>query len=543
MARRNPTGRHSILASICLAALILPLSFSGGAVAMPAIGRDLGGSAIALSWITNAFMLSFGSFLMAAGALADEFGRKTVFATGVAAFTVVSVVIGFAPTIVWLDVLRGVQGLAAAAALAGGSAALAQEFDGAARMRAFSLLGTSFGVGLAFGPVLAGVLIDHYGWRAVFLSSAVVGALALLFGIPRLQESRDPDAAGLDWPGTLTFTGALALFTWGVLLAPTSGWTNGRVLALLAGAVACLALFVLVECRAHRPMLDLSLFRYPRFIGVQVLPIATCYCFVVLLVLLPLRFIGIESRSEIATGLAMIALSAPMLFMPSVAAWLAHGIAEHGRSARTVSPGRLCGIGLLVAAGGLFWLSCVGVSNPPPDIVAPMLVIGIGTGLPWGLMDGLSVSVVPKERAGMATGIFSTTRVAGEGLALAIVTALLTTLIQTRLPADASTHMAAQSLAIGNLQQAAQHAPDIAPQSLAQAYDDAFRWLLYVLIAITLVSAAVAFWLLDAVGTATPVREHGSDPETDEAADAIGSGNSHFEPIRPSPLPDRRSVR
>ncbi len=156
----NTVIRHhqaSLLAAICLAALILPLSFTGGTVATPMIGRDLGGSPLALNWITNAFMLSFGSLLMTAGALADTFGRKRVFASGVLAFVIISIVIAWAPNILWLDVLRAAQGIAAAAALAGGSAALAQAFDGMARTRAFSLLGTSFGVGLAFGPLLAGL--------------------------------------------------------------------------------------------------------------------------------------------------------------------------------------------------------------------------------------------------------------------------------------------------------------------------------------------------------------------------------------------------
>ena len=156
----------------------MPLSFAGGALATPAIGRDLGGGPQALAWITNAFMLSFGSLLMAAGALADACGRKRVFLGGVGLFVLMSLALGLAPDTIWLDALRAVQGAAAAAALAGGSAALDQAYPDQGRTRAFSLLGTSFGVGLAAGPVLAGALLDTLGWRAVFLSSALVGAVA-----------------------------------------------------------------------------------------------------------------------------------------------------------------------------------------------------------------------------------------------------------------------------------------------------------------------------------------------------------------------------
>lgn len=505
-ARTDKDG-VSVLIAICMGALILPLSFSGGVIATPAIGRDLGGSPLALTWITNAFMLSFGSVLMAAGALADAFGRKRLFAIGIAAFVLISIALGWASDVIWLDVLRAMQGLAAAAALSGGSAALAQEFEGKARMRAFSLLGTTFGVGLAFGPILAGLLIDRYGWRSIFLSGAIIGALVLLLGIPRMRESRDPNAAGLDWPGTLTFTGTLALFTWGVLQAPESGWSSPLVVALLTGAALLLVAFIVVEQRVRRPMLDLSLFRYPSFVGVQMLPIATCYCYVVLLVLLPIRFIGIEGHNEIHAGMAMIALSGPMLVVPSLAAFMT----------RWISAGIVSSIGLLIAALGLFLLSRVGAEQPMHDAIVPMLVIGLGAGMPWGLMDGLSVSVVPKERAGMATGIFSTTRVAGEGIALAIVSALLAVLVQLSLSHSADRMIngsapistVAQSLAIGDMPLAQTLLPGINQALLANAYAEAFCRVLYVLIVITLISSITIFVFLGH----SPQAQQGSDGE------------------------------
>ncbi|WP_458379513.1 MFS transporter [Pseudomonas chlororaphis] len=481
---------YAVLAAVCLAALILPLTFVGVAVATPAIGRELGGGPLALSWITNAFMLSFGSVLMAAGTLADEYGRKRVFSLGVGLFALTSLALAFAPSVLWLDLLRALQGLAGAAALAGGSAALAQEFEGPARTRAFSLLGTTFGVGLAFGPILAGLLIEAYGWRSIFVSGTLIGGLSLLFGVPRMHESRDPDAAGVDWPGTLSFTAALVALTWGILQAPQSGWGSPWVWGLLLVALLALLLFIVVELRVRRPMLDLSLFRYPRFVGVQLLPIATCYCFVVLLILLPIRFIGVEGYSEIDAGLMMIALSAPMVVVPLLAAWLT----------RWFSAGTLSSVGLVIAALGLYLLSRIAPGQAPAANVLPMLLIGLGAGLPWGLMDGLSVSVVPKERAGMATGIFSTTRVAGEGIALALVVALLAGLLQLSMAATLPEHpqlpLAAQQLASGNLQASAALLPELGRERLLGLYAKAFTWLLYALIAITLVAALVVRLML-----------------------------------------------
>ncbi|WP_333985451.1 MFS transporter [Burkholderia orbicola] len=515
--------RAWVLAAVCMAAVALPLSFSGGAVATPAIGRDLHGSPVAMNWITNAFMLAFGSFLMASGALADQFGRKRLFAIGVGGFTLMSIALAFAPSMLAVDLLRAAQGLAAAAALAGGTAALAQEFDGAARTRAFSLLGTTFGIGLAFGPVIAGGLIGHYGWRAIFVTSAVAGVLSLAFGLPRMHESRDPHATGLDWPGTAAFTAALTLFTFGVIEAPARGWSSPLVIALLAGAALGACAFVTIETRVARPMLDLSLFRIARFVGVQVLPVSTCCCYIVLLVVLPLRFIGIDGFSEIDAGWLMLAISAPMLVVPLVAATLT----------RWLSAGVISGIGLLVAAAGLGWLGIALRGGAGPAAIAPMLAIGVGAGMPWGLMDGLSVSVVPKERAGMATGIFSTTRVAGEGIALAIVGAVLAALAQAGLAHAAgatatpdATLRAAARLATGDLAGAAAALPGVGRVALIASYTHAFDRLLIGLAVVTVLCAVVVFGFL---GGRPAADETGDEADGHAQADA-SAARSRGEP-------------
>ncbi|RXN86751.1 MFS transporter [Achromobacter aloeverae] len=485
-AHGGAAGRGAILAAVCLAALALPLSFSGGAVATPAMGRSLGGSPEAMSWVTNAFMLTFGSMLMLAGALADRLGRKRVFAWGVGGFASCALALGLAPTLAAVDVLRALQGIFAAAALAGGTAALAQEFEGAAATRAFGALGATFGVGLAFGPVLAGWLIEHFGWRAVFLTGAVAGILALGFGVPRMRETRDPHAGRFDCLGALLFTAALTAFTCGIIEGPGLGWRHPRVMALLTGAVALSLAFLRAEARAQRPMLDLSLFRYPRFVGVQLLPVATCYGYIVLLVLLPLRFIGVDGYDEMQAGILMLALSVPMLWVPFVAVRLTRGF----------DAGAICGAGLVLAAAGLWALRWALRDGPGALAVVPMLMIGVGAGLPWGLMDGLSVSVVPKERAGMATGIFSTMRVAGEGVALASVTAVLAALVAARLRevlpgVDAgSLTGAAVRLATGDLSEALLLLPGMAPASVRASYAEAFGLLLDGLAVITLLCAA-----------------------------------------------------
>ena len=489
----SSVGATWVRVAVCLAGLAMPLSFTGPAVVLPLLREALGGNPVALHWATNAFMLSFGAALMAAGALADNLGRRPVFLGGLLLAVASGVALACAPNLLVFNLLRGMQGLAAAAALASGSAALAQEVQGAARTRAFGWLGASFGAGLAFGPLAAGLLGEHLGWRAVVVLPALVSLLAWVLGAWRLPASRNPAATRLDGRGTLAFTLALGLLTLGVLQAPAWGWGAAQVLLPLAGAVLAALLFWRTEAgllrRGGQPMLDISLLRYPRFVGVQLLAAAPAYGFVVLLVLLPIRFIGLEGRSSWEAGQLMLLLSGPILLMPGIATRLV------GRW----SAAAVCGAGLVLCAAGLLWLGHCGPASGLRDYAGPLLAIGLGVGLPWGLMDGLAVSVVPRERAGMAAGIFNTVRVAGEGIALALVGAGLAALLATQLHPlfpGADVAQAAQRLATGDLAQAMALLPGATRAELLQAHARAFGTLTQALAGVTLTTACVVFLVL-----------------------------------------------
>jgi len=495
-----PSGvRAQRLIAVCLANLMIPLAFTGPAVSVPAIGADLGGSAVALNWVVNAWMLTFASSVMATGALADLVGRKRCFLVGLGGFALASAAVGAAPGIVILDVLRGVQGVFGAMILTSGTALLAQDYHGAERARAFSLLGTTFGVGLAFGPMIAGGLVEVASWRALFFLLALIAAPIFVFGIVKVTESADPDARGVDWIGTVTFTGALAALTVAIVRGPRDGWASPVVLGLAAVCVVLLVAFVVGERRQARPMLDLSLFRYPRFVGVQLLPIATGFGFVAMLVYLPLWFIGVLGLSEVEAGLAALPITAPILVVPFLA----------GLLARRVAPNRLAGIGLGGVAAGCLWLTVLSPDGGVVPMIAPMLLIGIGAGLPWGLQDGLSVSVVPPERAGMASGIFTTSRVASEVIAIAAIGAGLVTLSAAALadaaaggalPGGLDPRRLADAIATGGLDAAANLAPpelrEAVRAAAGEAHAEAFRAVLRGLAAIAAVSAAICFLTL-----------------------------------------------
>ncbi|MBV8047159.1 MAG: MFS transporter [Paludibacterium sp.] len=480
MSLSDDVSRRLALLSVCLAALAMPLSFTAPAIAMAGIRQELGGGPVALAWATNAFMLGFGASLMAAGTLADRWGRRKLFLLGTALFSLASLGLTLVPSLLAFNLLRALQGLGAAVALSSGLAGLAQRFGEHERLQAFSWIGTAFGIGLAFGPMMSGFLIGAAGWRVIFWAPVALTALAFLLARRVWPESADPSAR-LDWPGLAGFTASLGTLTTALLCLPDWGWDSRRFHLAMLAFLLLTGLYLWQALRAARPMLDLRLFRYPRFVGVQTLAAAPAYAFVVLLVLLPVRLVGVEGVSPLVAGLDMMWMTLPMLALPLLSA----------RLSRRVPAAVLSAGGLLVCALGLSLLGTTARIDGNGTAGLAMALIGVGISFPWGVMDGLAVSVVPVERAGMAAGIFSTTRVAGEGVALAVVGAVLAALIRAHLPSDAAG--AAAQLAMGNLTAASAGLP---PALLTQAYAQAFQTLAFGLAAVTALTALTVYGFL-----------------------------------------------
>ncbi|PSD26079.1 MFS transporter, partial [Stenotrophomonas maltophilia] len=323
--------------------------------------------------------------------------------------------------------------------------------------------------------------------RSVFAAGGVLTLAAFALAARALPESRG-ERGRLDIAGMLGFSLMLAALTLALLWLGEYGLHAGRVQLALLTTLLLGGAFVCTERLHPSPLLDLSLFWQPAFLGVQLLPVATCLGYVVLLVVLPLQLLGVHGQSTTLVGLQMLALSAPMLMLPMLAA----------RWAERVGSARLCTLGLLVCASGLYLLSRH-ATHPSPSQWVPLLMwVGAGTALPWGLMDGLSVSVVPVQRAGMAAGIFGTVRVAGEGIALAAVTALLAMVVDQQLhgASPASLARAGAYLASGSRDQAAALLPAMSAEQLQQVSAKALATLLRVLALLTAVCAVLLHLLL-----------------------------------------------
>ncbi len=450
----RPANTRVTLIAVALASLMVPLAVTGPALALTSMGGDLSANVSGLQWVLNAYNVTFAASLLAAGGLADRFGRRRVLIAGTAIYTAMSLVTGLASTILVVDIARAVQGIGSAGILTAGAATLAATFEGPARAKAFGVLGTAFGCGLALGPLAAGALVDVAGWRSVFLLNVVLGAIVLVLA-PRLTESRNEVTGPIDLGGLVTFSLSLFLLAMGFVQGPVSGWDSAVTIGSFVGAAVFMALFVVAERRAKNPTFDLSLFRRPTFVVVMSQPFTIVFGFVILVVYLPPYFQGVDGLTATAAGALLLPLMLPVFVLPMLIGQIA---------ARVPLRVLLAMSSLLIAAGSL-WLMTLEPGQSAMAVAGPLAVFGIGVGSAFGVMDNAAVSSVPVERAGMAAGMFNTIRITGESVAVAGAAALLGSLTMNRildtgldLPADRLSTVAVQA-AQGRMDEAVAAAP------------------------------------------------------------------------------------
>ena len=411
---RTERGGTAVLVAVALASLMVPLAVTGPALALTSMAGDLDAGVEGAQWVLHAYNVTFAASLLAAGGVADRIGRRRVLVAGTAVYAAMSLVTAVSTSILVVDLARAVQGIGSAGILTAGAAILAATFEGPARARAFGVLGTAFGAGLALGPLLAGTLVDMAGWRAVFLLNLVVAAVVLTL-CPKVPESRTPTTGPVDWGGAATSSTGLFLMALGFVQGPASGWGSPLTVGAFVGAALFVALFVVAEKRAVNPTFDLSLFRRPAFVAVMSQPFTIVFGFVVLVVFLPPYLQGVDGYSASAAGALLLPLMLPVFLLPVLV----------GRFAARVPLRHLLATSSLLIAAGSTWLLTLEPGTGPIALAGPLLVFGLGVGSAFGVMDNAAVSSVPVEQAASAAGMFNTIRITGESVAVAAAAALL----------------------------------------------------------------------------------------------------------------------
>jgi EmrB/QacA subfamily drug resistance transporter len=431
-------GRWTLVA-VCATTFMLLVDITIVNVALPSVQRQLHASLTGLQWVVDAYAVSLAALILTAGALADRYGRRLVFAAGIVLFTLASFLCGIAWNVAALDVARAMQGIGGAALFATALALIGAEYQGPARMNAIAIWGSTVGFAVAAGPLLGGIITDSLSWRWIFFVNIPVGAFALALALRSVRESRDTDARRADVGGLISFSAALFLIVFGLLRGNDAGWGSPQILGALLGGCALLAGFIAIERLQERPMLDVSLFRRPAFLGVQVATFCLGAGMFALFPFLSIYLQDIDGYSPLGAGLRFLPITAFIFVVPLVTR----------KYAARVQLWLLLGGSLSIVAAGLALLETVSVGSSWTVLLAGFVVCGIGIGLVNPTIAGAALKVVDPSRTGMASGISNTCRLGG----LAVGVAALGVLLQHRIGihlAAAGYHGKAASAAVAS---------------------------------------------------------------------------------------------
>jgi len=451
------------LTAICLATFMLLLDITIVQVALPSIQQDLHASITGLQWVVDAYALPLSAVIVTLGILADKYGRRLIFLSGVVLFTIASAVCGLAPNLGTLAAGRVVQGLGGAAMFATALALIGQEFQGAERGRAIAAWGSTIGGGVAAGPLIGGLLIKAASWPWIFYVNVPVGIFCVYLTLKYVAEGREPNPRKLDVPGLVTLSGGLALLTEGLLRGESNGWGGTFVRGSLVGGVVLLAVFVFLQ-RRPAAMFDRTLFRSKPFDGLTFATFALGSGMFAMFLFITLYLQNVLGYSPLQAGLRTLPVTAQVFIIPLIARRV---------GVPTVS-GVVVGAGLAVTAGGLALMTLADSTTSWLYLLPGLLLTGFGIGLANPAIAATALAVVPPTRTGLAAGVSNTARIAGVAMGTAALGAILQAGVKHDLPG--TTHKTTTEIASGQL-----HAsPHVTVAAAGDAFSTGFHWILVV---------------------------------------------------------------
>ena len=404
------------LAVVCAATAMLMLDIAVVNTALSRIAEDLGAGLSGLQWVVDAYTLALAATVLTFGSLADRFGRRRLFAGGLALFTVASAACAAAPSIEALVAARAVQGIGAAVMFAVSLALLANAFPGAKeRAGALAAYGAAIGASFAVGPLVGGALTSGLDWQWIFLINLPLGLLCLWITRAYVAESRDPAARRVDVPGQITLGAGLFLLVLALLRGNEDGWTSTPIVAALAVAGALLAAFVAIEAQVREPMLPLGLFRNGNFAGAQVAALAISASFFAIFLYVTLYLQQVLGLSAIEAGL--VYLPATLVIFTVSGATAALG--------EKVSARAMIAVGLALVGAGMALMVLAGPNSSWTALLPGFLVAAVGTGLFNPAVTAVALGSAPPEQSGLAAGVNDTFRQAGIAVGIAALGALV----------------------------------------------------------------------------------------------------------------------
>jgi EmrB/QacA subfamily drug resistance transporter len=385
---------------------------------MPSIGRALHFSQADLSWVVNAYTLTFGGFLLLGGRLADLIGRRRMFMIGLTLFSGASLAGGLAQSETWLIVARAVQGLGGAIVSPAALSIITTTFsEGPDRNRALGVWGAVAGAGGAAGVLLGGILTTGLSWRWVLFVNVPIGLVSAFLAPRLLPESRaQTDSRSFDLSGAITVTAGLALLVYALVDAVNVGWGSTTTVVRLAAAAALLAAFVVLESRRRAPLMPLSIFRLRTLRGSNTVALLIGMSLFSMFFFISLYMQQVLHYSALKAGLSYLPLAAGII--------LAAGAASAAVNRLGFKPVLITG--LLLIAAALLWFSRVPAHGGSfiADLLGPSLLAAFGLGLSFvPVTIGAMIGTRPHE-AGLASGLVNTAQQVGGALGLALLSTI-----------------------------------------------------------------------------------------------------------------------
>ncbi|MET9513823.1 MFS transporter [Streptomyces sp. NPDC002994] len=412
-ADRGPGGKNGLaLLVIASCQLMVVLDITIVNIALPHIQSDLEFSTTSLSWVVNAYTLTFGGLLLLGGRAGDILGRRRVFIFGVLLFVLASLLGGLAQNAGQLLAARALQGVGGAIASPTALALIATTFtEGPARNRAFGVFAAVSAGGGAIGLLAGGMLVEWLDWRWVLFVNVPIGLL-IAFATPRVIKESERHPGNFDVTGALTSTLGMVCLVYGFIRAAQDGWSDGYTLASFGVAVVLLALFFLVERRSRQPITPLHMFADRNRAGTYGIMLALAAAMFGMFFFLTLFVQNVMDFSPLEAGLAFLPVSAVIAVGAGMASQL---LPKYGPKPFMVT-------GSILAAAGLSWLTLTEVhSTYLGSILGPMLVFSLGMGMNFVSLTLMAVSNVPAHESGAASGLLNVTQQVGGSLGLSIL--------------------------------------------------------------------------------------------------------------------------
>ncbi|MBX5470548.1 MAG: MFS transporter [Thermoleophilaceae bacterium] len=412
------------LAAMCFALFMVMLDNTVVNVALPSIQKDLGTSISALEWTVNAYTLTFAVLLVTGGRLGDIFGRRRVFLFGVVLFALSSAAIGLSPS-EWLLVAgRALQGVGAAFMMPGTLSIISHEFPPHERGRAIGTWAGVSALALAVGPVVGGALTEYVSWRAIFFLNLPVAAGAVAVTLFAAHESRDTTIEKkVDAPGIAAISAGLTALVLALVEGNDWGWGSGRIVALLAVAAVGLVAFAAIETRVRVPMVQFSFFRSRSYLGTNVVAFIVSFAMLAMFFFIALYMQNILGYSPLEAGVRFLPSTVMIIITAPIA----------GRLSDRIGPKPLMVAGLALSAVALYLQSRIDVSTSYSDLLPAFVIMGVGMGLTMSPMSTAAMNAVSVDKAGVASGILSMSRMVGGTFGVAVIGALFQSLSRNRL--------------------------------------------------------------------------------------------------------------